>query len=127
MSKNPEVLVLDDEAVVCERLEDYLEKKGLAVETFTDSTEALNRLQEKEFDVVVTDLKMDGPTGMDVLRTVKRAAYNTEVIIITGYATIETSREADVIGAFEFIAKPFKLSEVYKLIEKAARKARKGK
>ena len=125
--KTVETLVLDDEPIVCERLRDYFEKKGITVETFTDSTVALNRLKEKKFDVVVSDLKMNGPTGMDVLRVVKESGAGTEVIIITGYATIETSREAEIVGAFDFIAKPFQMSEMYKLVIKAAKKARKIK
>ena len=127
MGRNLEVLVLDDEAIVCDRLKDYLEKKNISVETYTVSSAALNRLREKAFDVVVTDLKMDGPTGMDVLRAVKKGGRSTEVIMITGYASIETSHEAEAVGAFKFIAKPFKMSEVHKLIEKAAKKAHKGK
>jgi DNA-binding NtrC family response regulator len=127
VKKAIEVLVLDDEPIVCERLESYLAKKGMEVETFQDSTLALKRLEEKQFDVVVTDLKMDGPTGMDVLRTIREREYPTEVIIITGYATIEKTREADYIGVFEFIAKPFQLSVMQKLVEKAAKKARRGK
>ncbi len=119
-------MVLDDEPIVCERLESSLEKKGMLVETFQDSTLALKRLDEKHFDVVVTDLKMDGPTGMDVLRTVRKRGYPTEVIIITGYATIEKTREADYIGVYAFIAKPFQLATMQKLVEKAAKKARKG-
>lgn len=126
--KNPiEALVLDDEMIVCERLRDFLEKKGMTIEVFTDSAIALNRLKEKNFDVVISDLKMDGPTGMDVLRAIRESGAHTEVIIITGYATIETYREADIVGAFQFIAKPFRMSEMYKLVEKAARKARKIK
>lgn len=124
MSKAINVLVLDDEPIVCERLESYLTKKGMAVETFQVSAEALQRLDEKQFDVVITDLKMDGPTGMDVLRAIKKSGYPTEVIIITGYATIEKTREAEYVGAFDFIAKPFQLGTMQKLVEKAAKKAR---
>ena len=100
MGKKVDVLVLDDEAIVCERVKDFLEKKGCAVETFTESTAALERLKARPFDVVVTDFKMDGPTGMDVLRIVKEGGYPTEVIMITGYASIETAHDAEAIGVF---------------------------
>jgi DNA-binding NtrC family response regulator len=125
MSEDIEVLVLDDEPIVCERLGEYLQKKGMSVETFTESPKALDRIKEKRFDVIVTDLKMNGPTGMDVLKTVKENAYNSEVIIITGYGSFTTSREAEAIGAFDFIAKPFQMSEIHKLIKKAAKRAKK--
>ncbi|NIO28649.1 MAG: response regulator [Candidatus Latescibacteria bacterium] len=125
MSQEIKVLVLDDEPVVCERLQDYLEKKGMTVEAYTESQRALDRLNEKAFDVIVTDMKMEGPTGMDVLLAVKRGSYNSEVIIITGYGSSEDLREAEAVGVFEYIGKPFKMSDMYNLVKKAARRAQK--
>jgi DNA-binding NtrC family response regulator len=125
MGKKIEVLVLDDEAIVCERLEDYFKKKDIAVESFMDPLQALKRLKEKTFDVIITDIKMKGPTGIDVLVTVKKEGYNSEVIIITGYGSFETYREAEFVGAYEFISKPFQMSRLYNLVIKAAKKARK--
>jgi len=125
MRKQIQVLVLDDEAIVCERLQEYLEKKGILVETFTDSVKALEKLKEKTFDVIITDMKMQGPTGMDVLVTAKKEGYRSEVIIITGYGSFETFREAEYVGAFEFISKPFQMSDIYNIVKKAAKKARK--
>ena len=116
MDKSIEVLVLDDELIVCERLKDYLEKKGISVEIFTESQIALERLKEKTFDVLITDVKMQAPTGIDVLTIVKKESYKTEVIVITGYSSIETLRQAEYIGAFKFIAKPFQMSDIYQLI-----------
>jgi len=125
VSERIEVLVLDDEPIVCERLKDFLEKKGVLTETFTDSRSALDRIREKPFDVIVTDLKMEGATGLDVLLTVKRGGYNSEVIIITGYGPFEALREAEAVGVFDYIAKPFVMSDLYGRIKKAAKKARK--
>ena len=125
MTERTEVLLLDDEPIVCERLKDYLDKKGILTETFTDSKSALSRIKEKAFDVIVTDLKMEGPTGMDILLAVKNGGYNSEVIIITGYGPFETLREAEIVGVFEYLAKPFKMDELYAVIKKAAKKARK--
>jgi DNA-binding NtrC family response regulator len=124
VSKETEVLVLDDEPIVGERLRDYLEKRGISVEVFTSSEKALERLKEKAFHVVVTDIKMAKPDGIDVLVTVKRSAATSEVILITGYGTFETVRAAEAVGAFDYICKPFKLEEVYKKVAKAAAKAR---
>jgi DNA-binding NtrC family response regulator len=125
VGENIEVLVLDDEPIVCERLQDYLRKKGMSVETFNDSRQALKRIGEKSFDVIITDLKMEGPTGMDILLAVREGSYNSEVIIITGYGSFTTFREAEAVGAFDFISKPFHMSEMYKLVKKAAEKSRK--
>jgi DNA-binding NtrC family response regulator len=125
MKQEIEIMVLDDEPIVCERLQNYLEKKGMSVETFNESQKALDRLKEKKFDVIVTDLKMEGPTGMDVLLAVKRLEYDSEVILITGYGTGETIRGAEAVGAFEYVDKPFRMSDMHNLVKKAAKRARK--
>lgn len=127
MSDKTEVMILDDEPIVCERLKTFLEKKGVLTETFTNSQNALERIKEKSFDVIVTDLKMEGATGLDVLREVKRGDYNSEVIIITGYGPFESLREAEAVGVFDYIAKPFVMSDLYSRIKKAAKKAKKRK
>jgi len=123
MGGNVEVMVLDDEPTVGERLKDFLEKRGMVVETFLDSRKAIARLQEKRFDVIVTDLKMPGPDGVDVLLSVKERSPSTQVILITGYATMEAAREAEAIGAFDFILKPFELDDLHKLVKKAAKRS----
>ncbi len=121
MKDKSNVMVLDDEPIVGERLKDAFEKEGLSVEVFTESAQAVARLKEASFAVVVTDMKMRGPSGIDVLRLVKETSPSTHVIVITGYATIETNHEAKAHGAFEFIAKPFKTQELVKLVLKAVR------
>jgi DNA-binding NtrC family response regulator len=117
------VMVLDDEPIVGERLQPVLEKAGYQVEIFTDSQVALKRLGEKKFQVLITDLKMSGPSGLDVLRFLKDQALDTEAILITGYATIERAREAEFLSA-QFVTKPFKMEEIVKLVDKAAKKFR---
>jgi DNA-binding NtrC family response regulator len=121
MKKDISVMVLDDEPIVGERLKPVLEKAGYAVEVFTESPKALNRLAEKTFHVLVTDLKMSGPSGLDVLRFLKDHNQETKAIVITGYATIERAREAESLEA-EFVTKPFKLEQIVKLVDKAAKK-----
>ncbi|OIP86874.1 MAG: hypothetical protein AUK24_10230 [Syntrophaceae bacterium CG2_30_49_12] len=121
MKKDISVMVLDDEPIVGERLQPVLEKEGFQVEVFTDSQKALKRLEEKNFQILVTDLKMSGPTGMDVLKYIKDHERDTEAIMITGYATIERAREAEILDA-KFVTKPFKLDQIVKLVNKAAKK-----
>lgn len=127
MSDRGRVLVLDDESIVCERLSAHLTEQGFEVETFTESQAALDRLAQGPVDVVVTDLKMKGPTGLDVLHFVHQKAPNTQVILITGYASIEASREAEYGGVYEFVTKPFQMSNLGKLVKKAAARARRQK
>ncbi len=120
MKRDIFVMVLDDEPIVGERLRPVLEKKGFRVETFTESQKALERLSEKKFHVLVTDIKMSGPNGMDVLRYLKDHHADTQAIVITGYATMERAREAQYLNA-EFVPKPFKLEQIVKLVAKAAK------
>ena len=119
MTKELEIMVLDDEAIVGARLQPSLEKAGYLVESFIDSKEALQRLREKRFDIVVTDLKMANVDGMEIHRFAKERWPDTAVIIITGFATVETAREALQSGVYDFIAKPFKISHLREIIEKA--------
>ena len=113
------ILVLDDEKIVGERLRASLEKEGHTLEIFIDPVAALNRIREKAFDVVITDIRMDDVDGIQVLEEVRKKNQNTKVIMITGYATLEVARESLTKGAFDFIAKPFKLKEIREAIQKA--------
>jgi DNA-binding NtrC family response regulator len=118
------ILVLDDEPIVLKRLGPALEKAGYAVEVFSRSADASARVQEKDFDIVITDLKMEGLDGMQFLTGVKERTPNTEVIVITGFATMDTAKESFQKGVFDFLAKPFKLGEILETVQKAEKKIR---
>lgn len=118
--KKLEIMIVDDEPIVGKRLKPALTKDGYNVEVFDDPVEATNRFDEKEFDVVVTDLRMGELNGIQVLELVKAKSAKTKVIFITGYATVEKTREAQIKGAFDFIAKPFRVNDLRILINKAA-------
>ena len=122
MEEKPQILVVDDEPIVGKRLKPALEKFGYEVEAFENAKKALKRFNEKHFDVVVLDVRMEEIDGLQILETIKaQPEKNTHVIIITGYATIEIAKEALVKGAFDFIAKPFRPNELRLVIEKAAK------
>ncbi|NOY67939.1 MAG: response regulator [Deltaproteobacteria bacterium] len=116
------ILILDDEEIVLKRLKPALEKNGYLVETFSRSQEAFDRVMEKNFDIVITDLKMDGLDGMQFLTLVKEQSPMTEVIVITGFATMETAKSSFQKGVFDFLAKPFKLAEIIETVKKAEAK-----
>ena len=118
------ILVLDDETIVLKRLGPALEKAGFAVELFSRSSDAFNRVQETTFDIVITDLKMEGLDGMQFLSIVKEQSPKTEVIVITGFATMDTAKESFQKGVFDFLAKPFKLGEIIETVKKAEKKIR---
>jgi pyruvate, water dikinase len=123
MQARVEILVLDDEAIVCERLKDYLENEGYLVETLVDSQQAIERLRQKPFDVVITDLKMKGPTGLDIVHFIRQQDQHTQMIIITGFATLEAARDAEYCEVVDFIHKPFRLDQLGSAVKKAAKKA----
>ena len=116
------ILILDDEPIVSKRLKPSLEKKGYEVEAFTRSSDALQRIRERQFNIVVTDLKMEGVDGMQFLTEVKEKYPDTEVIVITGFATMATAKESFNKGVFDFLAKPFKLGEIAEVIARAEAK-----
>lgn len=118
-SSKTSILILDDEPIVSKRLKPALEKMGYEVESFYESAKAMERINERRFDIVVTDLKMEGIDGMQFMTEVKKLSPSTEVIVITGFATMDTAKESMRKGVFDFLAKPFKLGEIQEVIKKA--------
>lgn len=127
MTSKFSICVLDDEPIVGDRLKPELEEDGYEVELFTDSASAIKRLDEKCFDIFITDLKMEGVDGMGFLQKVKENCEESEVIMITGYATLESVRESFVRGACDVIAKPFRIDEIRSAVKKARKRVQKTK
>jgi DNA-binding NtrC family response regulator len=121
MANQLQLLILDDEPIVGKRLAPALNKLGCEIETFEDPEIALKRIGEKEFHIVVTDVRMENIDGLQVLEQVLVKSPKTKVIMITGYATIEIAREALAKGAFDFIAKPFTPGDLRKIVTEAAK------
>lgn len=119
MISSPRILVVDDEMIVCESCQRILEEEGLEVETALSGAEAFAKMKENPFDIVITDLKMPGIDGMEVLRTIRKDYPDTIVIMITGFSTVETAVEAMKLGAFDYIPKPFTPDEVSIVVKKA--------
>jgi len=118
------ILVIDDEKIALRNLEYILKKEGYEVTATMSGTNALRLLQEEEFDLVLTDLKMEKVDGMEILENCKRLHPDTEVIMITAYATIPSAVETMKKGAYDYIAKPFKLDEIRKIVKEALEKVR---
>ncbi len=116
------VAIVDDEVVVCRRLSQALSKDGYEVEAFTAGRSFLERMQEQPFDVVFCDLMLPDLNGLDVLSEAKSIRRETEVIIITGYGSIESAIEAIKEGAHHYVTKPLKLAEVRLLAQGAVEK-----
>ena len=120
MKEKLDVLLVDDEVIVGQRLKPALTKIGCNVEIFEDSKEALERIDEKAFDIVVTDIMMADVNGIELLEYIQKKSARTKVIMITGYATEALAREAMDKGAFDIIAKPFRPGDLRNMIAKAA-------
>jgi DNA-binding NtrC family response regulator len=118
------VLIVDDELIALRNLEHVLVKEGYTVQTTQSSTNALRILEERGFDLVLTDLKMEKVDGMQILKKSKSLYPDAEVIMITGYATVESAIHAMKKGAYDYIAKPFKLDEVRLVVKEAVEKVR---
>ena len=125
MSDQPlRIMVIDDENIVGKRLKPALEKTGDIVETFEEGEKSLARFAKEPFDSVVTEIRMEKIDGIEILEQILATSGRTKVIIITGYATVEIAREALSKGAFDFIAKPFKPSDLRAIIERASKELR---
>lgn len=122
MNKKPRILVVDDEEIALRNLEHILKKEGYNVITSNNGVEALKRLESSDFDVILADIRMEKVSGMDVLEKAKSRYPDTQVIMITGYASIDSAIESIKKGAFHYIAKPFKLDEVRSTVREAIEK-----
>jgi DNA-binding NtrC family response regulator len=118
------VLLVDDEAEFVETLAERLEVRGFDVTTASSGAEALERIQEREIDLVVLDVQMPGLDGVEALRQIKQRKPLIEVIMLTGHATVQTAIDGMKLGAFDFLLKPTETEELVEKIRRAySRKA----
>jgi len=119
---HPRILVVDDEMIVCESCKRILEEESYEVETALSGKEAFEKMKANPFDIVITDLKMPGIDGMEILNTFRKEYPDSIIIMITGFSTVETAVEAMKLGAFDYIPKPFTPDEVSIVVKKAIEK-----
>ncbi|HDI59945.1 MAG TPA: response regulator [Desulfobacteraceae bacterium] len=105
--KDFRILVVDDEPIVRQSLESWLEDEGFAVDTAASAPEALEALEKSEYQLMLSDIKMAGMDGVELLRQAKTACPDLAVVLMTAYATVETAVEAMKIGALDYLVKPF--------------------
>jgi len=118
-SRKHRILVVDDEKMTRLNLDHVLSKEGYHIETAANGEEALRRMEESAFDLVITDLKMEKVDGMGVLDRARHADPPIEVIVITGYATVDSAVEAMQKGSYQYISKPFKLNDIRQTVKSA--------
>jgi DNA-binding NtrC family response regulator len=120
-NKKIKVLVVDDEVDICRALEFLLIKEGYDVATANDGERALELFTKKEFNVVITDLKMPGMSGLDLLREIQAVSDSVPVIIMTAFASVENAVEAMKLGASDYIVKPFINDDVMMTVRRLIR------
>ncbi len=113
------VLLVDDEEEFVETLAERMRNRGMDVATTTSGADALDRVDAEDFDVVVLDLKMPGIDGLEALKRIKRRRPDIQVVLLTGYATVEKGVEAIKEGALEFLEKPIDLASLTEAIHRA--------
>ena len=118
-----DVLVIDDEVAVNNNIRKILSKSGYSIEQAVSKREALDKVSKGFYRMIILDLKMPGVVGLELLERIREMQPEAKIIIITGYASIETAVETSKLGAMEYVAKPFTPAEMRKAVEKAAKLA----
>ncbi len=117
------ILVVDDERSMRDFLKILLVKEGYSVETASDGNSALERIQEKEFNLVITDIRMDGMDGLQLLNNIKEQIPSLPVVMITAFASPDDAVFAMKNGAFDYVSKPFNVEEIKTVIKSATSKS----
>jgi DNA-binding NtrC family response regulator len=118
-NKKPKIFIIDDEESIRDSCSQVLVKEGYSVDTSSDGREAVNILNNSEFDVILLDLKLPGVPGIEILKKIKNSNPEVPVIIITGFASIESAVNTIKQGAFDYLAKPFSPEELRTIVKKA--------
>lgn len=120
MARRTSILIVDDEVALSRLLQSDLSEDSLySVDIASDGAEAINRLQEQVYDVVLLDIKMPHVGGIEVLKFIKEYSPSTQVIMLTNYADVKTAIETTKLGAYDFLSKPYDFDELMATIERA--------
>src|SRR5216684_4257922 len=118
------VLVIDDEAFHAETVAESLERVGYECVVATTGSAGARKIEHEDFDVIITDLRMEDMDGLAIVRKARQELPDSEIIVITGYGDIKTAVEAIKEGAANYLAKPVDLAELRAIVEKASERLR---
>ena len=124
MSSPIGILIVDDDEITCNLLEEVLSKEGYVVDKATNGREAIDKGENKPYEVVLTDIRMIDVDGMEVLRAYRHKSPETIIIMMTAFGSIETAIQAIKEGAYDYVSKPFKLDEIKLTIRRALEQKR---
>ncbi|MFO7899537.1 MAG: response regulator, partial [Planctomycetota bacterium] len=114
----PSLLVVDDERNICALLRELLDEEDYRIDTCLSGREAVEKMDARPYDMVISDLKMPGMSGTELIRTIKDRWPETTAVLFTGYATVETAVKAMRYGADDYVTKPFNIEELRKVVSR---------
>jgi len=117
----PSVLIIDDEPLMRLSMMDALKAVGYEVQDASNGDEGIERLQANHYDLVITDLRMPGSDGLQVVQACKERSPDTEVIVITAHGSVGTAVQAMKLGAYDYITKPFSMDELLLTVDRATK------
>ncbi|MFH2004964.1 MAG: HD domain-containing phosphohydrolase [bacterium] len=120
----PQILIVDDEKVIRDILSDFLTMEGFLVRSVEDGVQAMKELQRRNYNLIITDLKMPNMGGLELLEEIRRRKLDLLTVIMTGFGTVETAIAAMKKGAYDYILKPFKVEEVIHIVERGLARQR---
>jgi DNA-binding NtrC family response regulator len=120
--KRPRILLVDDEVAFANNLLKLLSKRGYDVVVEYNGADAVSVVGDKEFDVIILDMKMPGMDGIATLKEIKKKAPLVEVVILTGHGSIESGIEGMQLGAFDFLMKPVRIDDLQEKVSEAYRR-----
>lgn len=119
MISNSKILVVDDDKDLCDLIHEILSDKGYDVNKTYDGEDALKKLREFKYDLLIIDNKLKGMTGISVIRKLNNMRTPPKILMISAYGTVETKEQASKNGVFEFIDKPFKIEKLTESVKMA--------
>ena len=124
MKADISILAVDDDINMLAMLEKFLKRAGYTVDTTSDSLKAMSLVDEKNYDIVITDIQMPRATGMDLLRRIRELQKDTMVVMITAFGSVDSAVNAMKAGAYDYVSKPFNIDEILALLERATQQRR---
>ncbi len=120
--KRPRILLVDDEVVFANNLFKLVSKRGYDAVVVYNGADAVSIVGEKEFDVIILDMKMPGMDGIATLKEIKKKVPSVEVVILTGHGSVESGIEGMQLGAFDFLMKPVSIDDLQEKVSEAYRR-----
>jgi ATP-dependent Lon protease len=121
LTPKEKILIVDDEEIMRNFLLDVFIDEGYNLDLAVDGAEALEKISKNQYQLIITDIRMPGVDGTQVLKKAKESNPHVEVIVITGYASPQTKQECQRLGAAYYIAKPFQINQIRALVNKVVR------